>query len=341
MPVSIANRNGRSNNSRSDHSPSEVECLNIALINNMPDSALEDTEAQFLELLKQASGNHLVRVKIYSLPNIPRGDRGREYLRDSCADINDLLANHFDGSIVTGTEPLHADLKEEPYWAIFTEVLDWAERNTYSTVLSCLAAHAGVLHSDGIPRRRLRDKEFGVFTFEKNAEHRMTQGLPGTVPMPHSRWNEIREDDLVECGYTILTKSKQGAVDSFMKEKSGRLILHFQGHPEYSTSTLLKEYRRDIRRFLRQERETYPSKPFEYFDTSGAALLDKFRDELSINPTEQQMSQFPDRQLERSLQNTWADSAAILYKNWLDYIVAKKSACPASSSVAERTNFRV
>src|SRR5438067_8140294 len=37
-----------------------------------------------------------------------------------------------------------------------TRVLEWAEDHTHSTVLSCLAAHAGILHLDGIENARDR-----------------------------------------------------------------------------------------------------------------------------------------------------------------------------------------
>ena len=47
-------------------------------------------------------------------------------------------------------------------------------------------------------------------------------------------------------------------MDSFVKKKKRSLFVHFQGHPEYGAQTLLKEYRRDIKRFLRAERETIP-----------------------------------------------------------------------------------
>ena len=64
---------------------------------------------------------------------------------------------------------------------------------------------------------------------------------------------------LAACGYIVLTQSAEGGVDTFVKKKKRSLFVHFQGHPEYGAQTLLKEYRRDIKRFLRGERETYPS----------------------------------------------------------------------------------
>ena len=86
-------------------------------------------------------------------------------------DLGDLWNNRFDGVIITGTEPREPDLRDEPYWGLMANVFDWAEQNTSSTVLSCLAAHASVLHCDGIPRHRLPDKQFGVFESAKTLDH--------------------------------------------------------------------------------------------------------------------------------------------------------------------------
>ena len=129
--------------------------ISVAFINNMPDPALEDTELQFFELLDVASGDVPIVVKLYSLPGVPRTDRGNRHLNSFYFDIGDLWNSRFDGVIVTGTEPLQPNLQDEPYWATLTELFDWAKENTSSTVLSCLAAHASVLHGDSIPRHRL------------------------------------------------------------------------------------------------------------------------------------------------------------------------------------------
>lgn len=148
-----------------------LECVNIAFVNNMPDAALEDTEMQFMELLEDASGDIPVRLKLFSLPKVPRGDRGQQHLSSFYSGVGELWNSRFDAVIMTGTEPRQADLREEPYWSVLADVLDWAERNTASTVLSCLAAHAAVLHSDGIRRHPLGDKQFGVFESARVSDH--------------------------------------------------------------------------------------------------------------------------------------------------------------------------
>jgi homoserine O-succinyltransferase len=239
-----------------------------------------------------------------------------------------------DGLIMTGTEPRCADLRDESYWAPLTEVLDWAERNTTSTVLSCLAAHAGVLHSDGLARHPLSHKQFGVFDFEAAVPHRLTAGTLDHVRFPHSRWNEVQADALTACGYKVLTQSVGGGVDSFVKKKKLSLFVHFQGHPEYGAHTLLKEYRRDIRRFLKRERETYPSMPKGYFDAGAVRLLSDFRDLVLSDRREELMEKFPEAAVAGGLEKTWHSSAVSVYRNWLQYMVAKKADVPAFPAMA-------
>jgi homoserine O-succinyltransferase len=303
----------------------QVGSVRVALINNMPDSALEDTEVQFFELLESAAGDIPVSLKLYSLPKLPHTDAGEKHLSKYYSEIGELLNSRFDGVIMTGTEPRQADLRNEPYWSALTEVLDWAEHNTTSTVLSCLAAHAGVLYSDGIPRHRLVDKQFGVFEYNKIRKHVLTEGVADMLQIPHSRWNEVRADALSSCGYDVLTQSVDAGVDLFVKRKKASLFVHFQGHPEYGTRTLLKEYRRDIKRFLRRERETYPTMPHGYFDEAAARLLSDFQESVVAEPREELLAKFPEAAISGAVRGTWQMSAASVYRNWLQLLVSAKA----------------
>jgi homoserine O-succinyltransferase len=301
------------------------EPVRIALINNMPDAALEDTELQFFDLLDAASDDVPVVVKLYSLTGVPRTDRGMRHLNSFYYGIDDLWNSQFDAVIMTGTEPKQPNLRQEPYWPTLATVLEWAERNTVSTILSCLAAHAGVLHSDGIERHRLSDKQFGVFDFSRTNDHALTNRIGKRVRFPHSRWNEVRAAELESCGYTVLTQSDEAGVDCFVRRRKESLFVHFQGHPEYSADTLLKEYRRDIKRFLRKERETYPTMPYGYFDSQTAGLLFAFRESAIAQSQEEVMEAFPDGALANGLQSTWRPFAAGIYKNWLEFVAEKKA----------------
>lgn len=322
VPKLLMRNNG---SQRATSGTAKAQAVSIALINNMPDAALEDTEVQFFELLDAAATDVPISLKLYSLPELPRGDAGQQHLAQFYFGIQDLLNSHFDGVIMTGTEPRQPELRNEPYWPALTEVLDWAEQSTSSTVLSCLAAHAGVLHSDGIARHRLPDKQFGVFDYEKIREHALTEGVGQQMQIPHSRWNEVRADELTSCGYQVLTQSAAAGVDLFAKRKQACLLVHFQGHPEYGARTLLKEYRRDIKRFLRRERETYPSMPHGYFDDASSKLLSEFRQRAVSAPSENLMAGFPEAAVAQAVRGTWQTSAATVYRNWLQYLLSRKA----------------
>lgn len=331
VPKLLQRNNGSQRTSASG--ASSAQAIRIALINNMPDAALEDTEVQFFELLDAAATNVPISLKLYSLPELPRGEAGRQHLAKFYFEIQDLLNSHFDGAIITGTEPRQPELRDEPYWPALTEVLDWAEQNTSSTVLSCLAAHAGVLHSDGIGRHRLRDKQFGVFDYATIRDHALTNGVGKQMQIPHSRWNEVCANELTSCGYEVLTQSATAGVDLFVKRKQSCLLVHFQGHPEYGARTLLKEYRRDIKRFLRRERETYPSMPHGYFDDASSKLLAEFRALAVSAPSETLTSDFPEATVAKVVRATWQASAATVYRNWLQYLSSRKADVAAVSAL--------
>lgn len=310
-----------------------AERLRIALINNMPDSALEDTESQFFSLLEGAAEDLPVGVKLFSLPGISRGDFGRQHVADFYFSTDDLSRDKFDGAIITGTEPRQSDMRDEPYWSALGSIMDWAARETTSTVLSCLAAHAGVLYADGIPRHPLSEKRLGVFPHEKVCAHPLLRGTPDCIPIPHSRWNEVRESELVSRGYMILTKSVDSGADMFVTQKNRSLFVHFQGHPEYAAKTLLKEYRRDIKRFLRREREIYPALPQGYFDAEAEALLSDFQKQATADPREEQLALFPEAAISGTLRNSWSEPATRIYRNWLEWLVSKKAQSAALPSM--------
>src|SRR5579864_165031 len=202
MPIHLVGDVASQSNAGFDESA--ATSIHIGLINNMPDAALKATERQFLTLLNSAASGVRLRLSLYALPDVPRSVEGRRHINRFYSGIENLWDSHVDGLIVTGTEPRAANLKDEPYWESFTRVLEWAEHNTHSAVWSCLAAHAAILHLDGISRRRLADKRCGVFECARASDHRLTAGVPSTFRVPHSRWNDIPGSELADCGYRVL-----------------------------------------------------------------------------------------------------------------------------------------
>jgi homoserine O-succinyltransferase len=325
MPLEIEPSPRRASATRA---PDGARGIIVGLVNNMPDTALESTETQFTRLLAAAAGTNTVRLRFYSLPEVARAPAAREALSArGYWDIDDLPAAPPDALIVTGMEPSGRPLTEEPYWARFVEVLEWADANTASSVCSCLAAHAAVLHFDGVQRQRLAHKLFGVFRHRIVPDHPFMAGLAAPLSLPHSRWNNLPPAALAEAGYTTLSSSPDTGADTFIRQRRS-LFLCFQGHPEYEDVTLLKEYRRDVGRFLRAEQPTYPLQPRDYFSPAAAAALEEFRERALKGPRPELLAEFPSTAAAQDLTAPWAGAAARIYGNWLGFIAAAARPAP-------------
>jgi homoserine O-succinyltransferase len=301
----------------------DARCLTIGLVNNMPDTALESTERQFTELLDSAATDIPVRLRLFALPQVPRGEAGLRHV-SRYGDIGELWTADIDGLIVTGTEPQTPSLADEPYWTALTQVIDWAEDNAISTIWSCLAAHAAVLHIDGIARRPLAEKRFGLFECAKADAHPLMHGVPPRMHVPHSRFNELPEDALRASNYKILTGSREAGVDTFVKQRNS-LALFFQGHPEYDALALFREYRRDVGRYLRRQRETYPPMPHGYFDEHATAAFSAFRECALADRGEALLEHFPSAAAEGALTARSATAAVRIYANWLSHLWSQRS----------------
>jgi homoserine O-succinyltransferase len=140
----------------------------------------------------------------------------------------------------------------------------------------------------------------------------------------HSRWNELDEQALLSAGYTILTRSDAAGVDLFVKMRK-RLFLFFQGHPEYQSKTLLREYRRDVGRFIDGSSTAYPAMPDCYFDATAAAALSEFQAQTIADPRQERLAAFPFMAAENGLTDAWCLAAAGIFRNWLRYVAAEKA----------------
>ena len=267
--------------------------MHIGLLNNMADSALENTERQFFQLFGAAATEMPIRWHLFSLRSIPRGQTGNLHLiHQNYGTPGDLYNTNLDALIVTGAEPQQQDLRQEAYWPELATVFDWIEREGPPAIFSCLAAHAAVLHFDGVERSRLPQKRFGVFDHKVALEDPLTACLSVPTKVAHSRWNETPVDALSEAGYKILTYAPEAGVNLFAKRRRNRLLF-LQGHPEYDPDTLAREYRRDVRRYLTGVSEQYPDRPLYYFGQSETRALTRFRDRAIRQRDERLMEEFP------------------------------------------------
>jgi homoserine O-succinyltransferase/O-acetyltransferase len=297
--------------------------LRIGLINNMSDGALEATERQFTSLLEVSSCDIDIELLLYSLPEIARSAYGTDRIHNLYRNFNSLSDDELDGLIVTGREPERQNLCDEAYWDSLVKVLVWAKHNTISAIWSCLAAHAAVQSEDGIGRQKRKTKACGVLECIRTFEHPLTAGLPERFNVPHSRWNGLSNEDLVSRKYQILSLADGAGVDMFVRQYTS-LFVFFQGHPEYEKNTLLSEYLRDVRRFLKREIRTFPGIPERYFDLKTVTLLQDLRRRMERNPSTIWEADLGAILNESNISATWSSASARIYRNWLQYICAEK-----------------
>ncbi len=292
------------------------ERFRVALVNNMPDGAILRTEQQFTDLLQAAVGSRLVDMEYYSLPEISRGDAAQRHLAASYKPIDDIWSDPPDAVVVTGTEPRESDLKDEVYWSSLCRLIDRIDDLGIPAMFSCLAAHAAVLRADGIHRHTLADKCFGVFDHEVLTDHPLVADAGPRMLLPHTRWNQVSDSALLRAGYEILSWSQEAGVGFFAKKRRG-LWLFCQGHPEYDGANLLREYRRDVSRFLAKERATYPDLPRSYFGESEANLLLAFKQWVLVQPDVGAMEAFPRIAHGAWAWDAWRVPAARIFRKWL------------------------
>ena len=301
--------------------------LHIGLVNNMGDAAMGATEHQFLTLFEEAAGDMPVQFTLFALPEVerkPTGQRrvGSFYL--GAEQLWELSPEQYpDGLIVTGREPLAPDLRQESYWPGIQGILVWAQQHARSAVWSCLAAHAAVLALDGIVRERSPHKHFGIFHCEQAAPHPLLAGAPANLRVPHSRWNGVSADQLTAKGYQVLTRTRDGGVDTFVKHDAG-LFVFFQGHPEYESKTLMGEYRRDVGRYLKGDVENYPLLPLDYFEEETERTLREIEAKSRESRQEKFFGEVSDVLNGVEIHNTWRSTAVLIYRNWFEHLCAQK-----------------
>jgi homoserine O-succinyltransferase/O-acetyltransferase len=324
MPVRITNRY--------ESCLGDQDKITVGLVNNMPDGAIRSTEQQFVRLLGEASDGINVDLTLFSISDVPRSEQAKAQLLRGYSEISELWDSRVDALIVTGNEPRAPTLPQEPYWPMLTRVIDWAEENTVSSIWACLAAHAAVLYLDGIGRHAFDAKLSGVFDCVKTGDHDILNGAAGHWSVPHSRQYGLRREELEAKGYRALTISSQAGVDIFLKQRRS-LFIFFQGHLEYDSYSLFKEYVRDIGRYLSGERETYPDAPHGYFEPVTAAAFAQFRERALANRSPDLMSSLPLREADK-LVNTWHSTATSIYRGWLRWMVERKAGrAPSTDSL--------
>lgn len=299
----------------------DIRELHIGLLNMMPDAALAATERQFFRLVGESNPIAQFHMHPFTLAEIPRGTDATHYIQQYYEDFSDIEKGGLDALIITGANVTQPNLEQEAFWQPLTRVLDWANDNVTSVLCSCLATHAAIQYFHGIPRNYMGDKRWGVFQHTVvNKTHPLVNDIDTLFDVPHSRYNEISREMFDRAKITILAESGEAGVHLAVSADQLRRV-YFQGHPEFDTISLLKEYKREVLRFLKRDREDYPPFPDNYFSATVKAILDEYQHDCESAITNgQSLPEMPEALLVPRINNTWHDTGEAVIGNWIGLV---------------------
>ena len=299
----------------------DIREMHIGLLNMMPDAAIEATERQFFRLVGAANPIVQFHMHPFTIDGLPRGVEAQAHIDRYYESFEQIKRDGLDGLIVSGANVSHPHLQDEAFWQPLTEVFDWARQNVTSTLCSCLATHALIQYGYGIERTHLGFKRSGVYSHRVvEPQHPLVSSINTRFDVQHSRFNEIFREDMERVGLKVLVESGEAGVHLAVSPDRLRVVF-FQGHPEYDTVSLLKEYKREVMRYYSGERDDYPPFPEHYFTMETAELLGEYGQNLRRAKRDGLPAPiFPETQVLKHLDNTWRDTGKALFNNWLGLI---------------------
>lgn len=299
----------------------DIRELHIGLLNMMPDAALQVTERQFIRLAGSASQIVQLYVHPFTVPGLDRSPETQAYIDAHYEPFEQLQAEGLDALILSGANVSSPTLDLEPFWEPLTEVMSWATGNVTSVLCSCLATHALVQHFHGVRRRPLLGKRWGVYAHRAvRPEHPLLRDTNTLFDVPHSRWNEVSSAQLEEAGIQVLIESVEGDFHLGVSADGFQLV-YLQGHPEYDTESLLKEYKREVARYSAGELAALPPLPQNYLSPEAARRATEHRERVvAAREAGNEPPPFPEDELVPLVDNTWTDTAKTIFNNWLGLV---------------------
>ena len=300
--------------------------MNCAFVNNMPDSAFDATERQFLDLLHQGSGSATIEVQRYAIAGVPRGERIAKRIAEEYSPFEEIRNHAPDLLLITGANPVEQQIEKELYWDDLADLLIWGTENVHSMLLSCLTAHAALTVFDGIERDNLSQKCTGVFAQEVDTTHPLAVGLAHEVSLPHSRWNTVDREAIRAAGYRIPLQSDAVGWSVATRTIGNADVVLIQGHPEYDATSLLREYRRDARRYVEHERDDLPCLPLDCVAPEDWPSLVELHERITGTSRDPELVKaFPFGEVGARAARSWADLAERLYANWLAGVTVRSA----------------
>ncbi|MCY4147910.1 MAG: homoserine O-succinyltransferase [Gammaproteobacteria bacterium] len=299
----------------------DIRELHIGLLNMMPDAALSATERQFMRLVGSCNRIAQFIIHPFTFPEIPRAGAAAEHVNQYYSSFEEIREQGLDALILSGANPALEDITDEPFWDPLEEVVHWAKDNVCSVMCSCLATHAIVQMLYGMERYPLSEKRWGVYSHRLTGRmHPITSNIDSRFDAPHSHVYEVSSGQFEEAGLVVLAEGEVSNLHLGVSADGLRFVF-FQGHPEYDKISLLKEYKREVDRYIEGIRADYPPLPENYFKGQAKEHAEAFRAEVNACRSDyKNLRPFPDQKLEAMVDITWSDTGKAMINNWLGLV---------------------
>ncbi|MHB1314030.1 MAG: homoserine O-acetyltransferase MetA [Christensenellales bacterium] len=268
----------------------DIRPLQIAIMNLMPTKITTETQ-----LIRALSNTPLqLDLTLLHMESHQSRHTPDEHLSAFYNTFSQVVAEEkkFDGLIITGAPVEQMEFENVNYWDELEKLMDWASHHVFSTMFICWAAQAGLYFHYGIEKYPLPQKCFGVFRHTVlNKTNKLVQGFDDVFYVPHSRYTEVRAEDINEVKELELLAVSDEAGVYLAASRDGRNVF-VTGHSEYDSTTLLKEYQRDLDKGLKIN---IPKNYFEHNDPSKEPVV------------------------------RWRAHGNLLFSNWLNYCVYQQT----------------
>ena len=262
----------------------DIRPLKILLLNLMPKKI--ETETQICRIL----GNTPLQIELTLIRTSTHEGKNtsKEHLLAFYKTFEDVKHENFDGMIITGAPVEQLEFEQVDYWDELCTIMDWSTTHVHSTMHICWGAQAGLYHHFGIKKHPLDKKLFGVFAHKcEHPKSMLLRGFDSVFYVPHSRYTEVRREDILSCkDLKILVSSPEAGVHIVAQNGGRRFFV--MGHAEYDPLTLDAEYKRD-----------------------AAAGLD----------TAIPKNYYPDTDPDKFPIVNWRAHGSLIFINWLNYFV--------------------
>lgn len=266
----------------------DIRPLRIVILNLMPTKIT--TETQLLRLL----GNSPLQIEVsfLHLQSHISKNTPPSHLDTFYQTFDEMKEGKFDGLIITGAPVEHLEYEQVDYWKELKQIMEWKMTHVTSTLHICWGAQAALYFHYGISKYNLPEKLSGIYSHKiSKSNTRLLRGFDDFFYAPHSRYTDIRREDIEGCSeLEIFSESDEAGVYIFASRDRKQVFV--TGHSEYDLLTLKEEYIRDVNRGL-----------------SIKIPKNYFPEDNPDNPPIQ----------------TWRSHANLLFANWLNYYVYQET----------------